>query len=517
MASWNEKVTGTAVRGASRDHTRPENVQRINKTGRDKADDFRRVCCFAIAASICVAFDLFLPEPANLIAASALYAFFSIWFALIESLSAPLFLNPISAYLWVQSIGPGVASLYVSLASGGNPIYFGDIPVAITTVADGHAIMVAGAWAFYVGMKQFRPREASPSRTLRSPRPAVLIFSGVFGIFFVVFNEVMTRYLGSALMTCYFLPVAVFCMVALNPPRAIRSERLQLFVLCMGTIVLFIVSLGRDSKSAIMATLLPLAWWIVEGRRYLLAAVVFPVLIGAYLFVLAPLVSLVRATAPVERATHSILSQDSDELLGYMTRVVSIDPLYAAKASMDNTALRLASPVAAGVVYKMACDQGFLGGADWGYILPGLIPRAVWRDKPTIAQGYAFTATLGWAADADSATTSTGETAAGELFWNFGWPGVLAGMYLLGAAVSSLTWRPAGTDPRRGVFEMMIYVSTMLNSFVTIDGFASAAVLGCVISGIFFVIFLRLRGLWVRRNSSCAPAETALFSSITAG
>jgi hypothetical protein len=184
---------------------------------------------------------------------------------------------------------------------------------------------------------------------------------------------------------------------------------------------------------------------------------------------------------------------------------------------MDNTALRLISPVAAGVVYKMACDQGFLGGSEWGYILPGLIPRALWHDKPTIAQGFVFSATLGWGADADSATTSTGETAAGELFWNFGWPGVLVGMYLLGAAVSSLTWRPAGTDPRRGVFEMMIYVSTMFNSFQTIDGFASAAMLGCVISGIFFAIFLRLRGLWATRNSSCAPAEAALFSNVAIG
>jgi hypothetical protein len=452
-----------------------------------------------------------------LIAASALYALFSIWFALIESLSTPLFLSPISAYLWVQSIGPGFASLYVSLASGGDPISFGDIPVTITTVADGHAIMVAGAWAFYVGMKRFRPREASPSRTLRSPKPAVLIFSGVFGIIFVVFNEVMTRYLGSALTTCYFLPVAVFCMIALNPPRAIGSKRVRLFVLCMGTIVLFVVSLARDSKSAIMATLLPLVWWIVEGRRFLLAAVMFPVLIGAYLFVLAPLVALVRNTAPVERATHSILSQDSEELLGYITQMVSIDPFFAAKASMDNTALRLASPVAAGVVYKMACDQGFLGGTEWGYILPGLVPRVLWRDKPTIAQGYVFSATLGWGADADSATTSTGETAAGELFWNFGWPGVLVGMYLLGAAVSFLTWRPAGSDPRRGVFEMMIYVSTMFNSFETIDGFASAAVLGCVMSGIFFAVFLRLRGLWVRRNSSGAPTDSALFSNVTVG
>ena len=485
--------------------------------GKEKADDFRRACSFAIAASICVGFDFFLSEPANLIAASALYAVFSIWLALIESLSAPLFLNPISMYLWVQSIGPGVASLYVSLASGGDPIYFGDIPVAVTTVAHGHAIMVAGAWAFYVGMKRFRPREASPPRTLRSPRPAVLIFSGVFGIVFVVFDEAMTRYLGSALTTCYFLPVAVLCMVALNPPRAMGSERLRVFVLCMGTIVLFILSLARDSKSALMATLLPLAWWIVQGRRYLLAAVVFPVLIGAYLFVLAPLVSLVRITAPAERATHSILSGEPNELLAYMTQVVSSDPLYAAKASMDNTALRLISPVAAGVVYKMACDQGFLGGSEWGYILPGLVPRAVWHDKPTIAQGFVFSATLGWAVDADSATTSTGETAAGELFWNFGWPGVLAGMYLLGAVVSSLTWRQAGTDPRHGVFEMMIYVSTMFNSFQTIDGFASAAMLGCVISGIFFAIFLRLRGLWVGRNSSCAPAEAALFSNVTIG
>jgi hypothetical protein len=122
-----------------------------------------------------------------------------------------------------------------------------------------------------------------------------------------------------------------------------------------------------------------------------------------------------------------------------------------------------------------------------------LIPRALWRDKPFIDRGREFTAILGWAADASVATTSTGQTAAGELFWNLGWPGVIAGMYVLGAAVAGFWWRSAGVDPRRGLLEMTAYVGAML-SFVLGSGAAAGPVfVGCITAGLFFRVMFRLR------------------------
>jgi hypothetical protein len=154
---------------------------------------------------------------------------------------------------------------------------------------------------------------------------------------------------------------------------------------------------------------------------------------------------------------------------------------------------RICDPIAAGAVVLITDRQGFLDGRGFDYVPMSLIPRAVWRNKPIIDRGRQFTAILGMASDASVATTSTGETAAGEIFWNFGWPGVIVGMYVLGAVMAGLWWRAAGSDPRRGLFEMTAYVSVML-SFILGSGSAAGPIFTlCVIAGLFFraIIYMR--------------------------
>ena len=76
-----------------------------------------------------------------------------------------------------------------------------------------------------------------------------------------------------------------------------------------------------------------------------------------------------------------------------------------------------------------------MAGETFKYLAFSFIPRIFWPGKPFVTQSTWFTYYIGMAASPEDATASTGITAVGELYWNFGYPGVILGMLLLGIAV----------------------------------------------------------------------------------
>jgi hypothetical protein len=96
------------------------------------------------------------------------------------------------------------------------------------------------------------------------------------------------------------------------------------------------------------------------------------------------------------------------------------------------------------------------------YTAYAFIPRVIWPDKPAVPRGAWFTAYIGFSPSEEEATTSTGMTATGELYWNFGIPGVLIGMFTIGCLLGGL-WRMAGADPRHSLLRMLLYVLVMVN------------------------------------------------------
>ena len=90
------------------------------------------------------------------------------------------------------------------------------------------------------------------------------------------------------------------------------------------------------------------------------------------------------------------------------------------------------------------------------YAIYAFIPRLLWPNKPSVSRGAWFTAYLGAAAREEEATTSTGISATGELYWNFGVPGVAVGMCGIGLFYG-LLWRMAGTNPQEPL-HMLLYV-----------------------------------------------------------
>jgi len=456
------------------------------------------VARYAAVAVICLLCDLVMPGRAGLATSAALFLFWSLWLTRHEMKGALLALNPIVCYQGWQAMTLGVAPLYIALSSPADAgIPFGNYSLTLETVAYGHAVVVVGSWAFYWGMKQFQPREAP--RWAVAPAPptgAALITAAAIGLAFHVGREFITVYTGSTVVQLGVLPLAVLCMLALNPPPAFRrSEKAQLALLLLGSLGVLVLNARRDSKMELMFSFVPLVWWALKRRKRTTLALVGLGLVVLYLGVIAPLVSLMRnAGTRDETGRLAVLTP------GYTERTVdaiktdySSDPAMFLGTWVDATMNRMCDPCAAGMVVSLAHEGGLLYGQGLDYVPWAFIPRAVWRDKPFIDRGRNFTTVLGWAADPSVATTSTGQTSAGELYWNFGWPGVLAGMYLVGAALAGLWWRAAGPDPRRGVLEMTAYAGAML-SFVLGAGAAAGGVfVGAISAGLFWHAIIAVR------------------------
>jgi hypothetical protein len=88
---------------------------------------------------------------------------------------------------------------------------------------------------------------------------------------------------------------------------------------------------------------------------------------------------------------------------------------------------------ALGITSVIARDAGnrvpFQNGWSLGYIAISYVPRFLWPDKPLTTIGRFVTDHFGSGPWIDSAT---GPSWVGEFYFNFGWPGVVIGMGLLG-------------------------------------------------------------------------------------
>jgi hypothetical protein len=269
-------------------------------------------------------------------------------------------------------------------------------------------------------------------------------------------------------------------MFVVSPPEGWeRRIGKQLVVILGGTLVLLILAGRYDSKTEIMYAFFPLLWWTLLrkiNKTYVLMMAVS--LAMFYVLFVAPLVMTLRSRGiNNEEGNPQLLGSSAfSETTSEVINNISENRKQHLEQWSEKTLYRFADCVPVGVIAAFVRDEGLLRGAGLQYIVWGLIPRFIWPNKPHADRGLDFTVKLGAASSTESATTSTGMTPAGELYWNFGWSGVILGMGLLGMVFGKGWWGSAGHDPSVGILEMIAYAGAML-SFVLGTGSAAGTFL----------------------------------------
>jgi hypothetical protein len=424
-----------------------------------------------------------------------------IWLGLREARRSTLWFTPLSFYLLFSSIGLGLSAIYLGgVVARSEWVPFATRFVLRQDVVAAYVAYLLASLCLHAGVQTFRPlrpREGDErAADLGAGRVTALGALWLLGVLTSVSSGVAGLFGGAG----GFLKLGAFAAVsalAITPRRQLRlSSGAWTGLLVVGTAGLFVAHLMSYSKAFLMYSFLPVIWVFLlrpRLRRWIPALAVGLVLF--YFGAVAPVVAMARNTPlqPGQNPAVHLLSTASLAFSGvsYAGQEVDTRQRHTAGYQVQRFLNRMFDPLPLGFVMAETRSHGFLGGSSFERLAYALVPRVLWPDKPVVSQGAWFAVYLGFAESEQTTTSVWGITAAGELYWNFGIPGLVLGMLLIGAIMGGL-WSMAGADPRRKPVRMLLYTIVMLN-IVNMETAVTVLVWAALLFLLFRFAFLGLR------------------------
>ena len=183
-----------------------------------------------------------------------------------------------------------------------------------------------------------------------------------------------------------------------------------------------------------------------------------------------------------------------------------------AQSLLERTSVRASVQM---IVERTGVDVKFQNGRTMTPLLAAFIPRIVWSDKPEIATGRVVNREFR-VTEADFWDTYISPSITGEFYWNFGWPGVLIGMVLIGGALGTLGQR-CNLAERRSVTNLLVIAVTIKQVIVVMEGSLSPEYVVWFRSlagiGILHLLFARVpvrAGLLTNLGQPASPTDAQL-------
>ena len=429
-----------------------------------------------------------------------------------ESRREPVWFTPLSFYFYWYTVGFGLSAIYMGitvLSEDYVPFLVKEVPAK--DIATGYVIALIGSLSLHLGMQITRPVQVA--KEMPNHWQGRNNYLRIIGILWAVGMLAKLKpnwfaALGALGGPLQWVAIASICTLALTPLTKLKiSKPIFAGLLVVGIAGLAVTSLESNSKAVLMYSFFPIVWlfMLTPSLRKWLPPIVI-VLAILYFALVAPLISSSRKEQLLEGETFSeraIRTFQSGNFAN--TQNTNTEE----EGPVATFLYRQFDPTPVGFLIGEVREYGLQMGETMDYIAYAFVPRIIWPDKPNVSRGAWFTAYLGFAAYEDEATTSTGITATGELYWNFGIIGVVTGMFLLGFLISGL-WRMAGIDPRNKPFHMILYCMIMLS----MPDMAEAVTVFVLIV-VNFLIFQTLFFFIGKRASKQRREQVAITSTVT--
>ena len=136
---------------------------------------------------------------------------------------------------------------------------------------------------------------------------------------------------------------------------------------------------------------------------------------------------------------------------------------YRAQSFIERTSMKSSIEI---VAERAGKDVRFQAGDTIVPMFAAFIPRIIWPDKPDAAAGQVFNQEFGISQYRD---VYISPSHLGELYWNFGWPGVLLGMLAIGALLGWIGGR-CDLSEHATVTRLLVVAVTIYSLVVRFEG-----------------------------------------------
>jgi hypothetical protein len=387
-------------------------------------------------------------------------------------------LSPLSFFFWWYFVGYGVSAIYAATQTydpGFLPLVSQVVPGE--DIAAGYIVTLIGALALHVSYSAVRHLRSNgmQARQDTSERSDFRLWFFGFTLGLVeMWRPELFSSLGAGRSILQHAPFGILLSFCLLSSEYFSLDRIMYrFLFVSGNVLLIVVAFISGSKYTSMLALLP-AFSALLARPKLKKMLPLMVVGGAgiYLFIVAPIIATARLSNVDESRSQRIRSA-----AGETVSTFSEDVEFALMDQVERFLYRQFESTSAGFIVGDVRDHGFRYGETMQNLTYAFIPRLLWPEKPMVTRGNWFTSYLGAAGSEQEAATSTGIYSAAELYWNFGYPGIIFGMALMGS-LFALIFSMIGAGPHQLVIPMVIFIN--LNIRIVEQASASEVFVGLI-------------------------------------
>ena len=446
------------------------------------------------------------------------FTFIFVTIGIWEARRSALWFTPLSFYFFWSAVGLGVCATYVgaNFLMAGESVPFMEYEISPPYIQGAYVIYVVGSLALHIGIELVRPT-GSELRFRRSDLETnVLIWMTLLWAVGMLYQLKHSWFspLGTIANLVHWAALSSVCFLILTPRKQWHLSPVWYWgMFLVGTVGVFIGNVITGNKSYIMFSFLPLVWFAILRKKKKLDKVTIAIglcLAVFYFEVVAPGVSSSRSEGVMTGAGLF------DQLAAAAKRALGLEPTHepvGLQPTYEEFSLRQFDPLPLGFILGEVERDGFRYGETMAYASYAFIPRLLWPDKPSLSKGGWFTVYLGFSPREAEAATSTGITATGELYWNFGIIGVVSGMLFIGILIGAV-WRLASADPRGKLLHMLLYTSLLVDIMNMPEAVTTIAFWGAdflIFGMVFFVLESRPKSLspgtpiWVRESPPSVP------------
>lgn len=410
-----------------------------------------------------------------------------------EYKSTHIKITPISTLSFTLLLMMGVSTLYQGVTiSSSEHFSIGPVYVKIESLKIAYLMLTVGCFFQFLALQIFRPTERntfSSDKVIYKKKTIYILFI----IILLITKSISLSFLGIISNLLDIFPIAILSFIIFsNRDQIDFSFKEKRNFIVLGAVLIFLMNLIVLSKISLLISLLPVVLFYIY-EKYSIKKIFLLLILFVFIYVefIQPFVNNTRIL--LGRKTHIELTPDF--LINYIFSgdfLYNIDEYNKKGNSLEDAMNRLFEVSAPALVYEITEQSGFKYGSDLYYIAVALIPRILWPDKPYIPRGVYFAKTyLGLG-------NSVGMSIGGELYWNFGWIGIIIGYFLLGSVMGRL-WNILGNYPVNNLLNFTFYFILLILSSAGAEfgsvfiGFIQLIIMFLILKFIHNLIYPRLK------------------------